>query len=169
MGEWPVWADFNKTNEEALHKAELLSGVPTLIMLFIAFGAMIAAGVPLILALAVTGPRVAADETVVISKSFDPMGFLKPVPVNITGIGGEPWIAAAEALSKTLGLPIRTVKIGPRCAIEDHGGDWARASEIRDAGCLLVRPDQHVAWRAATLTADPQADLSRVLRAILGH
>jgi len=51
-GEWPVWADFNKTNEEALHKAELLSGVPTLIMLFIAFGAMIAAGVPLILALA---------------------------------------------------------------------------------------------------------------------
>jgi len=51
-GEWPVWADFNKTNEEALHKAELLSGVPTLIMLFIAFGALIAAGVPLILALA---------------------------------------------------------------------------------------------------------------------
>ncbi|MBM3661063.1 MAG: MMPL family transporter, partial [Actinobacteria bacterium] len=51
-GEWPVWADFNKTNEEALHKAELLSGIPTLIMLFIAFGALIAAGVPLILALA---------------------------------------------------------------------------------------------------------------------
>ena len=27
-GEWPVWSDFNKTNEEALHKAELLSGHP---------------------------------------------------------------------------------------------------------------------------------------------
>ncbi len=51
-GEWPVWADFNEMNEEALHKAELLSGLPTLIMLFIAFGAMIAAGIPLILALA---------------------------------------------------------------------------------------------------------------------
>lgn len=51
-GEWPVWSDFNKMNEEALHKAELLSGLPTLIMLFIAFGAMIAAGIPLILALA---------------------------------------------------------------------------------------------------------------------
>ena len=37
---------------EALHKAELLSGLPTLIMLFIAFGAMIAAGIPLILAIA---------------------------------------------------------------------------------------------------------------------
>ena len=51
-GEWPVWSDFNKVNEEALHKAELLSGLPTLILLFIAFGAMIAAGIPLLLALA---------------------------------------------------------------------------------------------------------------------
>lgn len=51
-GEWPVWADFNKMNEEALHKAELVSGLPTLIMLFIAFGAAIAAGIPLLLAIA---------------------------------------------------------------------------------------------------------------------
>ena len=51
-GEWPVWSDFNKMNETALHKAELLSGLPTLIMLFIAFGALIAAGIPLILAIA---------------------------------------------------------------------------------------------------------------------
>ena len=51
-GEWPVWSDFNKVNEEALHKAELLSGLPTLVLLFIAFGAMIAAGLPLLLALA---------------------------------------------------------------------------------------------------------------------
>jgi len=86
----------------------------------------------------------------------------------ITGIGGEAWIAAAEALSQTLGLPIRTLRIGPRCAVEDHGGDWARAREITDAGCLLVRPDHHVAWRSATLSADPKADLSRVLNAILG-
>jgi RND superfamily putative drug exporter len=51
-GEWPVWSDFNAMNEDALHKAELLSGLPTLIMLFIAFGAMIAAGIPLLLAIA---------------------------------------------------------------------------------------------------------------------
>jgi RND superfamily putative drug exporter len=51
-GEWPVWADFNKANEEALHKAELLSGLPTLILLFIAFGAALAAGLPLLLAVA---------------------------------------------------------------------------------------------------------------------
>jgi RND superfamily putative drug exporter len=51
-GEWPVWSDFNAMNESALHKAELVSGVPTLIMLFIAFGAMLAAGIPLLLAIA---------------------------------------------------------------------------------------------------------------------
>lgn len=51
-GEWPVWADFNEMNEAALHKAELLSSLPTLIMLFIAFGALLAAGIPLVLAMA---------------------------------------------------------------------------------------------------------------------
>jgi putative drug exporter of the RND superfamily len=51
-GEWAVWHDFNKSNEQALHKAELLSGLPTMILLFLAFGSALAAGVPLILALA---------------------------------------------------------------------------------------------------------------------
>lgn len=51
-GEWPVWSDFNHANEKALHKAELLSGLPTLVLLFVAFGAALAAGIPLILAVA---------------------------------------------------------------------------------------------------------------------
>ena len=51
-GEWPVWSDFNKTNEEALRKAELLSGIPTIILLLFAFGSAIAAGLPLMLSLA---------------------------------------------------------------------------------------------------------------------
>jgi len=51
-GEWAVWSDFNKTNEEALHRAELLSGLPTVILLLVAFGSAIAAGIPLLLALA---------------------------------------------------------------------------------------------------------------------
>ena len=51
-GEWAVWHDFNEENERALHKAELLSGLPTLILLFIAFGSAVAAGMPLLLALA---------------------------------------------------------------------------------------------------------------------
>jgi RND superfamily putative drug exporter len=51
-GEWAVWSDFNETNEEALHKAELLSAIPTIILLMVAFGSAVAAGLPLLLALA---------------------------------------------------------------------------------------------------------------------
>jgi RND superfamily putative drug exporter len=51
-GEWAVWHDFNTENEEALHRAELLSGLPTLILLFVAFGSALAAGIPLVLAVA---------------------------------------------------------------------------------------------------------------------
>jgi RND superfamily putative drug exporter len=51
-GEWPVWSDFNEVNEEALHKAELVSAIPTMVLLFFAFGSVIAAALPLLLALA---------------------------------------------------------------------------------------------------------------------
>jgi 2,4-dichlorophenol 6-monooxygenase len=87
----------------------------------------------------------------------------------LTGIGGEGWVKAARAVSATLGLPIRTVTIGPRADYEDHVGDWHHIREIRDAGCLIVRPDHHVAWRSPDAAADPQADLTRVFGAILGR
>jgi putative drug exporter of the RND superfamily len=51
-GEWPVWSDFNTINEQALHRAELLSGIPSLVLLFVAFGMLVAAGLPLALAIA---------------------------------------------------------------------------------------------------------------------
>ncbi len=47
-----MWSDFNQVNEEALHKAELVSGIPTMILLFFAFGSVIAALLPLLLAMA---------------------------------------------------------------------------------------------------------------------
>ncbi len=87
----------------------------------------------------------------------------------LTGIGGEVWVEAAEAVGKEMGLTIASHLIGPRRKITDHSGDWARASEISDAGCLLIRPDHHVAWRAAEITPDPKADLTRVLRSLLGN
>ncbi|MEM8700061.1 MAG: 2,4-dichlorophenol 6-monooxygenase, partial [Pseudomonadota bacterium] len=86
-----------------------------------------------------------------------------------TGIGGEGWRDAEETLSAELGLDIDLRVIGPRQDWLDHTGDWARAREIGDTGCLLVRPDQHVAWRVEALPKDPAAELRRVLRQILGH
>jgi len=86
-----------------------------------------------------------------------------------TGIGGEAWETAAQSVGAEFGLDIAVRLIGPRRAIEDLTGDWARAREIGDSGCILVRPDQHVAWRAEAMTADPAADLRRVLAKILAR
>lgn len=85
----------------------------------------------------------------------------------LTGPGGEPWTEAARATAAALGIDLAVHVIGPRQPHADHSGDWARLSEITDSGCLLVRPDQHVAWRAVTLSEAPEADLTRVLRSIL--
>jgi 2,4-dichlorophenol 6-monooxygenase len=87
----------------------------------------------------------------------------------LTGIGGEGWVKAAETVGKALGLPVRAVTIGPRADYEDHVGDWHKVREIRDGGCLLVRPDQHVAWRSNAAVKDPEGELRRVLSAVLGR
>ncbi|MEM8571029.1 MAG: FAD-dependent monooxygenase [Pseudomonadota bacterium] len=87
----------------------------------------------------------------------------------LTGIGGEGWARAAETVGAAFGMPIRAHVIGPRQVIVDHTGDWARASEISDTGCLLVRPDQHVAWRVEEMVGDPEAELRRALNAVLSR
>ncbi|MDJ0629108.1 MAG: FAD-dependent monooxygenase [Rhodobacter sp.] len=86
-----------------------------------------------------------------------------------TGIGGEAWVEAAGAVGMEFGLGIAAHVIGPRQAYVDHVGDWARASEITDTGCLLVRPDHHVAWRADKMADDPAGELRRVLTQVLAR
>lgn len=87
----------------------------------------------------------------------------------LTGLGGEAWVEAAGKVSSHLGIDLARHVIGPRCEFADHSGDWARICEIQDNGCLLVRPDHHVCWRATALVADPAADLARVLRQVLAR
>jgi 2,4-dichlorophenol 6-monooxygenase len=87
----------------------------------------------------------------------------------LTGLGGEAWVEAARNAGKELGIEIVTHVIGPRQVYADHSGDWARASEIRDSGCLLVRPDHHVCWRSVGPAQAPAAELLRVLRSILAR
>ncbi len=85
----------------------------------------------------------------------------------LTGLSGEAWASAAQKVAKALGMELVAHVIGPRRDIVDHHGDWARAREVGEGGCVLVRPDQHVAWRAEELSDNPEADLTRVLAAIL--
>jgi len=85
----------------------------------------------------------------------------------LTGIAGETWAKAAEKVAKAMGVSLVTHVIGPRRALSDLEGSWARAREVTDSGCVLVRPDHHVAWRAEEMVADPAGELSRVLSSIL--
>lgn len=85
-----------------------------------------------------------------------------------TGIGGDNWIVAATLLSEELQIPIRTVTIGPGKAYTDLYGDWAGVREIADTGCLLVRPDFHIAFRATNADGDITGQLRTVCNAILG-
>lgn len=87
----------------------------------------------------------------------------------LTGIGGQGWIDAARAVGEELGIDIACRTIGPRQQWQDFTGDWARASEVRDSGAVLVRPDHHVAWRAEAKAADPAGELRRVLKSILAR
>ncbi len=87
--------------------------------------------------------------------------------VILTGINGEAWATAAESVSKKLGIDLVTHVIGPRRSLIDHTGDWAHARETNESGCVLVRPDQHVCWRADELSENPEAELLRVFDAIL--
>lgn len=87
----------------------------------------------------------------------------------LTGLGGEAWVEAARNAATELGVDLVTHVIGPRQTYVDHRGDWARASEIGDDGCLLVRPDHHVAWRSTSLVEKPVDELLRVLRSILAR
>jgi 2,4-dichlorophenol 6-monooxygenase len=87
----------------------------------------------------------------------------------LTGIGGEVWKKAAAQVGAEFGMDINVHVIGPRQEYVDHVGDWARTSEVSDTGCILVRPDHHVAWRGDELSEDPIADLTRVMTAILAR
>jgi 2,4-dichlorophenol 6-monooxygenase len=86
-----------------------------------------------------------------------------------TGIGGDAWVRAAVDVSERLGLELAAFVIGPGRATLDIYDDWARAREVDEAGCVLVRPDGHVAWRALTLAADPESALLDALARVLGR
>jgi 2,4-dichlorophenol 6-monooxygenase len=87
----------------------------------------------------------------------------------LTGITGAGWVAAAEKIASKSGLPIAARVIGPSEDAEDVYGDWARLREINEDGCLLLRPDQYVAFRAANAASNATAVLDDALSQVLGH
>lgn len=87
----------------------------------------------------------------------------------LTGIAGEAWVPAAEAVAKQLDVPLAAVVIGPGREFTDLYYDWAGQREVEESGALLVRPDKHVGWRSSALPDDPEGALLAAMRAILSR
>ena len=58
--------------------------------------------------------------------------------------------------------------IGPGREVEDLYNDWARLSGIGESGCVLVRPDAHVAYRRQDVVDECSSELGRAMDAVLG-
>jgi putative polyketide hydroxylase len=56
---------------------------------------------------------------------------------------------------------------GSRTAGPGAPADWAALHGVTDEGCVLVRPDGFVAWRAPGAAPDPEGTLREVLAAVL--
>jgi 2,4-dichlorophenol 6-monooxygenase len=80
--------------------------------------------------------------------------------------GGE-WTRAAQDVAAEIGVSIRAVTIGPGADCEDPDGQWAEDGGLSPTGAVLVRPDQHIGWRAQELPADPAGALRDALLGIL--
>jgi 2,4-dichlorophenol 6-monooxygenase len=90
----------------------------------------------------------------------------------LTGIGGDVWIDAATKISQRFDLPISASSIGAGCAFTDLYAEWNALREIEESGCLLVRPDGYIAWRAHKAPhrkEDAIEALSNALGQILGR
>ena len=87
----------------------------------------------------------------------------------IVGIGGAPWAESAASLSTELGIDLPVFAIGYRCEYDDVVGAWAALREIDDRGALLVRPDQHIAWRSFSRPQSPRNALAAALRQALAR
>lgn len=59
--------------------------------------------------------------------------------------------------------------IGAGREVLDIYDDWARLREVAESGCVLVRPDAHVAWRRHTVANDCTTELATAMKQILGR
>lgn len=65
----------------------------------------------------------------------------------LTGIGGDAWKEAAEAISERTGHRVQAYSIGMGCDYMDAYRQWSKVRGISEDGVVLVRPDHFVAWR----------------------
>lgn len=97
--------------------------------------------------------------------------------LDLTGLGRftvfvngreSAWKDAIAQVSEAAGFPIDLVAVGNEADYRDPDGRWNSVSGLEAGGAILVRPDQHVAWRAAAPVSSPVDSLIEALSVILG-
>ncbi|KAB2343606.1 FAD-dependent monooxygenase [Actinomadura rudentiformis] len=87
----------------------------------------------------------------------------------LTGPAGTPWCEAAAQVAEKLSIPITTARIGENAEFADVDGRWEAFRQITDEGAVLVRPDNHVAWRSTSGSEDPAGVLADAVARVLHH
>ncbi|MCC3776103.1 FAD-dependent monooxygenase [Streptomyces sp. UNOB3_S3] len=87
----------------------------------------------------------------------------------LTGPRGRAWENAAAEAGRRWGLDIGVLRIGPGGAWRDEAGQWQELYGVGPSGCVLVRPDGHVAMRCVTDPGDALGALTRALSRVLAQ
>ncbi|KAH7324837.1 FAD binding domain-containing protein [Stachybotrys elegans] len=85
------------------------------------------------------------------------------------GPGGKAWKEAATKIAAATGVPIKAYGIGFGLDYIDLHRRWYEVREIEDDGCVLVRPDRYVAWRAKQMVEGCEDKLLHVLNKVLSR
>ncbi len=137
-GDSALWADFNTANRSAMLRSEMLSWPVTIIILVIAFGSLVAAGLPLLLTM--VGLLVAAGALVITTKFM---------PVSIWALNFALMFALALGIDYALFLVMRF-----RAALKRRGakpGD--REAIVASVAETVDTAGKAVAFSALTVLA----------------
>ncbi|AYY12647.1 aromatic ring hydroxylase [Actinobacteria bacterium YIM 96077] len=87
----------------------------------------------------------------------------------LTGPDGLAWREAAAQVAEKFSISISAAAIGRDAEFSDVDGRWEAVREISDEGAVLVRPDNHVAWRSMSGSESPVDVLANAVSRILDH
>jgi RND superfamily putative drug exporter len=143
-GDSALWANFNSANHSAMMRSELLSWPVTLAILVIAFGSLVAAGLPLMLTMA--GLLIAAGALVVADKV---------APVSIWALNFALMFALALGIDYALFLVVRF-----RAALHRRqGAPGDRQASIESVAETMATAGKAVAFSALTVLSSLAAIL----------
>ena len=82
------------------------------------------------------------------------------------GPNGAAWEEVVETVGETTGVPLITHRYDKE---KDEKSTWWADLGLADDECLLVRPDNHIAWRGAANAGHPDQRLTAAIAQSIGR